>query len=364
MIVHQMVPTITPRDAVGNHTFKVREVLRSLGYQSDIFAMFRHSDVAKDTFHPDQLPASADAVIYQFSIGSPLADQWATHPGRKLINYHNITPIELAGRWDGLLAAEVRLGRNQMARYAEVCEHAICDSDFNKSELDELGYPSTETIPVLFDVANASPDKSVISSVARKRKGLQVLFVGRIAPNKAHHDLIGAVRTLRDVYGEDAHLHVVGTDGPQAYRQVVNEIVAHADMREHVTFHGSVSQEGLVAHYMAADVFCCLSDHEGFCVPLIEAMHHGLPVLAYDCTAVGATVGDGGLVLSNKHPMTVAAALHRVATDDDLRQRMSAAGKRRAADFAIGRTKSAFSDSFTRFFATPPISTPTSQATM
>ncbi|MDG2111783.1 MAG: glycosyltransferase family 4 protein [Actinomycetota bacterium] len=350
--VHQLVPTITPRDAVGNHTFRLREVLRGLGYDSEIFAMFRHGDVIDDTHLVDQLPPDADGLIYQFSIGSPLAERWANYGGRRIMNYHNITPIELVGKWDGLLNAEVRLGREQMELYAETCEHAICDSDFNRSELDALGYASTETVPVLFDVADAKPDKAVISAMKRKRRGLQILFVGRIAPNKAHHDLVAIVRTLRDVYGNDAHLHVVGTDGPPTYRKVVDDIVAHADMAEHITFHGSVSQEALVAFYQAADVFCCVSDHEGFCVPVIEAMHHGLPVVAYDCTAVGGTVGYGGLLLANKHPLTVATALHRVADDSALHRRMSEAGRRRAADFAVDRTRAHFADSLQRVLAT------------
>jgi glycosyltransferase involved in cell wall biosynthesis len=345
LVVHQLVPTITPRDAVGNHTFRLREIIRDLGHESEIFAMFRHGDVIDDTHLIDQLPHDADAVIYQFSIGSPLAARWAEHPGRRIMNYHNITPIELVGKWDGLLSAEVRLGREQMAQYVDRCEHAICDSDFNRSELDALGYRSTETIPVLFDVADATPDKAVTASMRRKRRGTQILFVGRVAPNKAHHDLVAVVRTLRDVYGDDAHLHFVGTDGPPTYRKVVDDIVAHADMGEHVTFHGSVSQEALVAFYQSADVFCCLSDHEGFCVPVIEAMHHGLPVVAYDTTAVGGTIGSGGILLQDKHPLTVAAALHRVSTDEPLRRRMADAGRRRAADFALDRTRRHFADS-------------------
>ena len=344
--VHQLVPTITPRDAVGNHTFRLRQVLRDLGYESEIFAMFRHGDVVDDTHLVDQLPIDADALIYQFSIGSPLAARWAEYGGRRIMNYHNITPIELVGKWDGLLSAEVRLGREQMELYAGICEHAICDSDFNRSELDELGYRSTETIPVLFDVTDATPDKAVIAALRRRKStGLQIVFVGRIAPNKAHHDLVAIVRTLRDVYGNDAHLHIVGTDGPPTYRKVVDDIVSHAEMTEHVTFHGSVSQEALVAFYQAADVFCCVSDHEGFCVPVIEAMHHGLPVVAFDCTAVGGTVGDGGLLLADKHPMTVAAALERVATDAALRGRMIDAGRRRARDFEIARTEAHFARS-------------------
>ncbi len=352
--VHQLVPTITPRDAVGNHTFRLREILRSMGYSSDIFAMFRHGEVAGDTYLADQLPSDAHAVIYQFSIGSPLAERWARHPGRRLVNYHNITPVELVGRWDGLLDAEVRLGRQQMADYATRCHHAICDSEFNQSELDELGYVSTETIPVLFDVAASPPDKAITGSIKRSKRGLQVLFVGRIAPNKAHHDLVAAVKVVRDVYGNDAHLHIVGTDGPPGYRRLVDEIVQTAEMSQHVTFHGSVSQSALVAFYQATDVFLCLSDHEGFCVPVIEAMHHGLPVVAYDCTAVGGTVGDGGLLLADKHPMIVGAALARIAQDQGLADHLAAAGRRRSADFTLERTTERFKASLTRVLDHPP----------
>ena len=144
---------------------------------------------------------------------------------------------------------------------------------------------------------------------------------------------MAAVRSLRELHGDDAHLHFVGTDGPPGYRKVVETIVTHAGMRDHVTFHGSVSQEQLVAHYLSADVFCCLSDHEGFCVPVIEAMHHGLPVVAFDCTAVGETVADGGLLLTDKNPLVVASALHRISTDLGLVQRLRDAGRQRANAF-------------------------------
>ncbi|MED5542381.1 MAG: glycosyltransferase family 4 protein [Actinomycetota bacterium] len=343
--VHQLLPTISPRDAVGNHTLALQGVLRGLGFESEIFSMFRHPDLMTKTHYVDQLPLDADAVIYQLSIGSPVADRWARHPGKKIANYHNITPISLVGKWDGLLAAEVQLGRDQMARYAKVCDHAICDSDFNKAELDALGYPSTETVPVLFDISNAKADKGTLTRLLRNRRGTQVLFVGRIAPNKAHHDLVAAVRTLRDVHDDEAHLHIVGTDGPPGYRRVVDTIVSHAGMRDHVTFHGSITQEELVAHYQAADVFCCLSDHEGFCVPVIEAMHHGLPVVAYECTAVGETVSGGGLLLREKNSLLVAATLHRVGTDAQLAGRLQEAGRRRAADFNRTVTEIRFRDS-------------------
>lgn len=340
--VHQLVPTISPRDAVGNHTLALRKILRELGFESEIFSMFRHTDLMTDTHYVDELPGDTDVVIYQFSIGSPVADRWAQHPALKVANYHNITPMSLVGKWDGLLAAEVQLGRDQMVRYAKLCDHAICDSDFNRSELDALGYKSTETIPVLFDSLNTQSDRGTLAKLERDRRGTQVLFVGRIAPNKAHHDLVAAVRTLREVHNDDAHLHFVGTDGPPSYRSTLNAIINHAGMRDHVTFHGSVSQEQLVSHYMAADVFCCLSDHEGFCVPVIEAMNHDLPVIAFSCTAVGETVGSGGLLLAEKSPLLVASAIHRVSNDGALAQRLRQAGRQRAKNFESGITQEKF----------------------
>ena len=351
--VHQLVPTISPRDAVGNHTLFIRSLLRAAGYDSDIFSMFRHPELTGETFYIDQLPADADALVYQFSIGSPIADRWAQHGGRKFINYHNITPVEFIGKWDGLLEAEVEMGRDQMSRLASICEHAICDSDFNRSELDSLGYNSTTTIPVLFDVASANPDASTLKSINKKKSGLQILFVGRIAPNKAHHDLIAAVRTFRDVYQNDAHLHIVGTDGPPNYRKMVDAVVAHADMADHVTFHGSVTQEQLVAFYQGTDIFLCVSDHEGFCVPVVEAMHHQLPVIAYNSTAVGETVGQGGLLLNDKHPLTIAAALNKLNEDGNLAGRLRRAGVKRAACFNRETTSNQFTKEFVDLMGSP-----------
>ncbi|MCH2628769.1 MAG: glycosyltransferase, partial [Acidimicrobiales bacterium] len=129
---------------------------------------------------------------------------------------------------------------------------------------------------------------------------------------------------------------------PPSYRSTLNGIINHAGMRDHVTFHGSVSQEQLVSHYMAAAVFCCLSDHDGVCVPVIEAMNHDLPVIAFSCTAVTETVGDGGLLLTEKSPLLVASAIHRVSNDDALAQRLRQAGRQRAKNFDSEITQEKF----------------------
>jgi glycosyltransferase involved in cell wall biosynthesis len=134
---------------------------------------------------------------------------------------------------------------------------------------------------------------------------------------------------------------------------MVDAVVAHADMADHVTFHGSVTQEQLVAFYQGADIFLCVSDHEGFCVPVIEAMHHQLPVIAYNSSAVGETVRQGGLLLNDKHPLTVAAALNKLAKDDHLTGRLRIAGAKRAAFFNRETTSTQFTKEFVDLLGSP-----------
>ncbi|HCB34074.1 MAG TPA: hypothetical protein DEP69_02565 [Acidimicrobiaceae bacterium] len=360
--VHQVLPTLSPRDAVGNHTVRLQQVLLGLGVESGIYAHNIHPEMKHRCAPLKELPTDADVVLYQLSLGSYAAEAWARHDGRKLVNYHNITPTELIAGWHPVLGTEVRLGREQMARYADLCEHAICDSEFNRRELQELGYRSTETIPVLFDVDSTPPRPSTARRIERRRSrgpATQVLFVGRCAPNKCQHELVAVVHCLREMFGHDAHLHLVGDESLPAYRRVVGTVVKESRMARHVTFYGSAKPDVLAALYRGADVFCCVSDHEGFCIPVIEAMRHDLPVVAFDSSAVGDTVGDGGLRLTDKHPVTVAAALDRVAGDAALARRMVEAGRRRADDFALARTTARFAESLSSVLGlAPPAAAP------
>jgi glycosyltransferase involved in cell wall biosynthesis len=170
------------------------------------------------------------------------------------------------------------------------------------------------------------------------------LFVGRVAPNKAHQDLVKAFAAYRRAYQPDAVLRIVGPPSSEAYSKALHAFVGALGLADAVDFTGPVSETALAAHYRAADVFVCVSDHEGFCVPLLEAMHHRLPVVAYASSAVPETLGRAGLVLESKAPTTVAAAVHRVVTDEGLRSGLVAAGTRRLADFDLAVTSGRMAD--------------------
>ena len=175
------------------------------------------------------------------------------------------------------------------------------------------------------------------------------MFVGRMAPNKAQHDVVKAFALYRRVFDSRARLWLVGGSSSDAYVRACRELADRLGVGSAVEFAGSVSQEALTAYYRSADVFVCLSDHEGFCVPLLEAMWHGVPVVAFGSSAVPETLGAGGVCLPEKSASVVASAVWRVVSDPGLRSSLVAAGRRRLGDFELSKTRATFTKAIEQF---------------
>jgi glycosyltransferase involved in cell wall biosynthesis len=169
--------------------------------------------------------------------------------------------------------------------------------------------------------------------------GARWLFVGRVAPNKAQHDVVKAFAWYRRVFDAEASLTLVGGVSAGSYWSALERFVDGLGLSGVVRLAGSVSDVELEGLYRSADVFVCLSEHEGFCVPLLEAMAHGVPVVALGAAAVPETLGDAGLVLGSKRPGLVAEAVGRVMRDAGLRARLVGAGRRRLEHFSLARTR-------------------------
>jgi glycosyltransferase involved in cell wall biosynthesis len=218
--------------------------------------------------------------------------------------------------------------------------HAIGVSAYNTADLEAAGYPSVGVAPPLMDMATfdgvADPD-----AVARfrRRRGAQWLFVGRLAPNKAAHHLVLALAAYRRGFDPDARLVLIGGHGHRAYTNAIVGLIEELGLTDAVEMAGSVDHGTLAAAYETSDVFVCVSDHEGFCFPLLEAMHHRLPIVAYAEAAVPETVGYGGVLLEDKSPTTVAAAVHRVLAVEGRSKRLADAGQARLADFDLSTTR-------------------------
>ena len=347
--IDQVIPTLASRDAIGGHAVQLRDLLRSRGYQSDIY----YGNASPDRFdfgYPvsrlgDHSPHGR-VLLYQLSIGSGVADIFRQRSERKFVNYHNITPADLLEAWMPEVGEEVRWGRAQLRDLASVTEFAVADSEFNESELRAAGYRSTTTVPLLIDLESfsGSPDAALAARLAEQKAGggADLLFVGKVSPHKGQDDLIKALATYRQLYDPRARLRVVGGSISQEYSAALDRFVDELDLTDAVEFAGVVTHEELIAYYAAADVFCCLSNHEGFCVPLLESMYHRLPIVAYANTAVPETVRGAGLVLPDKEPVRVAAAIDRVIRDDQLRAVLARAAAERVEAFALPRVRDRF----------------------
>ncbi|MCP3937161.1 MAG: glycosyltransferase family 4 protein [Actinomycetia bacterium] len=338
-VVHQFLPTLSPRDAVGNSTLELHRLLLDMGHDAHLYAANIHHELMSVARPLTEIPDDDAWCIYHHSIGGVAGDMYESRAANRILVYHNITPIELLERWSADVGAEITLGRDQLKRYAALTDLTVCDSDFNRHEVDLLDYRNTTTIPVLFE-----PGRLRHASATRPRGSpTRLLFVGRLAPNKAQHELVAVLAILRERYDADAELHLVGSATFGSYSSAISDYIEHLGLADAVHIHEGLSDEELASHYALADLFVCVSDHEGFCVPLIEAMHHGLPVVAFDSTAVGGTLGDAGLLLPTKAADVVADAIARVASDHDLAARMRDAGRTRSDHFSLTNTRAAWS---------------------
>ncbi len=330
-----MLPDFAAGDAIGNEVLALQTAFRSWGVRSEIFARHMQQRVrglARPVEDYARQAGSGDVLIFHFSIGHRLADELPGLPGRKVLRYHNITPARyLEGVYpDG--AERSRFGRRQFPRLAGAVELGLGVSAFNCAELSDAGCAVVEEVPILLDLAalETAPDPRLLARFGDGRP--TVLHVGRLVPNKRIEDLIKAHYWLTRTVPR-ARLLLVGTGVTNPYGQGLRKL-AHELGVPGVYFTGQVTNAALVACYRSADIYLCLSEHEGFCVPLVEAMYFGLPIVARAATAVPGTLGPGGILLSRSGPELTGEVLARVIGDGALRGEL---GRRSRARLEIFR---------------------------
>ena len=357
--VHQFHSGTAVGDAITNAMLLTRHVLRGLGYHSLIFA--EHVDPAlADEIHPvTDLPDSAGYVlILRHSMGHGALDRLLALPARKVLVYHNITPPDLLD--DPFLQEHARLGRRQLEQLRPAVDAALADSEYNALELRRLGFASVSACTLLFDL-------DALAAGRRARPPLPVftvLFVGRVAESKGQYDLVEAFAQFRLRYAGDCRLVLVGRHQPDAYLQCLLGLVHRLGLGHGlVEIAGLVSNEELARRYAEADLYVSLSRHEGFGVPLIEAVARGVPVLAVGAGAVPFTLGDpmaapagaaDGL-LDDGSPAAAAAAMLALAEDPAARQALAARQSAAAGRFALPRQVPALVAALARAGAALPV---------
>ena len=333
--VHQLLAALSYGDAIGNEALAIQAHLRRAGFESDIFAERVHPRMARlarplweyrDVSSPDTV------CLFHFSIGSAASRLIWSAPDRLVSIYHNITPARWFMGFHGHLARLCHHGRRELLAFVPRTELALGDSEYNRQELEAAGYAKTGVLPIVHDLDTL---RRPLSPVVRRFFAdgrTNILFVGRMIPNKKIDDLVRVFAVYQRYIDPRSRLLLVGDHrGHERYLDRVQELVRDFRVDE-VIFTGHVDDDELVAYYAVADVFLCLSEHEGYCVPLVEAMDRGVPVAAYDAGAVAETLRGGGVLLKEKEPEVVAELLRLLVADAGLRRAVLATQERAVAE--------------------------------
>ncbi|MEZ5287073.1 MAG: glycosyltransferase [Vicinamibacterales bacterium] len=341
MIVNQWVPAAHRGDAVGDSARRVRDLLRGMGHQADLFALTIDDDLHGDVLpFADPAARGGDLTIFHFALVSPMTAEFARLPRGRVLQYHNVTPAHFFAPWDTGMFRLAGLSREDLGRLVGHTDVALGDSEYNRLELEQLGFTNTGVFPIAVDLSRITAPIRRPALEAVLDDGLQnFLFVGRIAPNKKVEDIIRLAEHYKRYVDERYRFIFVGrTDGVPRYHNMVRALIAEFQMPpDRFLFTGPVPDEELAVYYRTASVYISLSEHEGFCVPLLEAMAADVPVLAYASSAVPDTLGGAGVMFEPKDLEFAAELLCELAFDESLRARVIAGQRRRLEDFGDAR---------------------------
>ena len=353
MIVNQWVPAAHRGDAIGDSARKVRDMLRAAGHDSDLFALTIDDDLRGDV-RPFSDPAAkeGDVTIFHFALPSPMTEAFAHLRGARVLQYHNITPAHFFAPYDPGLFRLAALGRRELATLVGRVDLALGDSDFNRQELEELGFAPTGVLPIAVNterITNA-PRRPALEKILGDGL-MNILFVGRIVPNKRIEDHIRLAEIYKRYVDSYYRFIFVGRyDGlPRYYAQVRALIAEYQMLPDRFWFTGPVPDEELAAYYRHAHAYVSLSEHEGFCVPLIEAMAADVPVLAYAAGAVPETLGGAGVLFAPKDLELAAEAMGMLVYDRPFRESVVQGQRRRLADFSPARIEQRLRDVIQQF---------------
>lgn len=341
MRVNQWLPAAHRGDAIGDSARRTRTLLRGLGHSSEIFALTIDDDLREDV-RPfgDPTAHGGDVTIFHYALPSPMTAAFAALRGARVLQYHNVTPAHFFAPYDPGVFRIAALARNDLATLPGKVDLALGDSEFNRRELEAMGFARTGVMPVAVDLdrLTRAPRHPVLEELLDD--GLtNFLFVGRMAPNKRIEDIIRLAEVYKRYIDANYRFLFVGrTDGLRRYHAAIRALIRQFDMLpERFVFLGPVSDWELAACYRTASAYLSLSEHEGFCVPLLEAMAMGVPVFAYDSTAVRETLRGAGVCWSPKDLEYAAELLAQVAFDPVLRARLVAGQHERVRAFSEER---------------------------
>ncbi len=341
LTVNQWVPAAHRGDAIGDSARRVQALLRGMGHASELYAMTIDDDlkgVARSFDHPET--RGGDVTIFHFALPSPMTSLFGDLPRGRVLQYHNITPAHFFAPYDTNLFRLARLGRQDLSTLVGRVDLALGDSEYNRAELERMGFGPTGVMPIAIDTdrITRAPRRPALEEILDD--GLEnFLFVGRIVPNKKIEDYIRLAEQYKRYVNTDYRFIFVGRyDGVPRYYSTIRALIREYDLPpDRFIFTGPAPNEDLATYFRMASVYVSLSEHEGFCVPLLEAMAADVPVLAYAAAAVPDTLGGAGMQFSPKDLEYAAELLGVLTFDDEVRRSVIEGQRRRLADFGDAR---------------------------
>ena len=359
MKIYQIVESLNFGDAIGNDIVAIKHVIEDMGIATEIYANSVAAKVKEPgVYRISEMPkiCEDDIILYHMANGSSLNTMVPELNCRKIMIYHNITPPEFFKVDSFTASRECQKGLNDMENVKGMYTAYIADSEFNKNDMVEMGYKENDidVIPVIvpFDDYKQAPDKNMMTELSDGKTN--IVFVGRIAPNKKHEDLIRTFAHYKKFVNPNSRLILAGganTNG--MYYGDLLDYIKHLGV-EDILIPGHVSFPEILAIYKKADIFLCLSEHEGFCVPLLEAMTFDVPIIAYEAGAVPETMGGSGVVVDDKDPAFLSRVIDEVVNNQEMRSMIIESQRERLKDFEYEKIKEQIQNYIRRFMENYP----------
>lgn len=348
MRVVQVLTTLSYGDAVGNDVLALDDTLKRAGYETGIYAenIGKRVDTSIVSYI-NKLPKlkKDDVIIYHLSTGTDLNYKLPELTGRKIMVYHNITPYKFFSGYSHTAWELCKSGIDGAKYLSDKMDYCLAVSKFNKQDLRNMGYKcAIDVRPILipFDDYKKIPNQNVM----KKYKGdgyTNILFTGRIAPNKCQEDVIAAFYQYHKNYNSKSRLILVGNyEGMETYYSRLVKYVEQLGLAGDVIFTGHIGFDEILAYYQVADLFLCMSEHEGFCVPLVEAMFFDKPIVAYESSAIPDTLNGSGFLVQKKNALETAGVMNYILNNAEIRDSIIANQRNRLKDFSHDRIEKQF----------------------
>lgn len=318
MNIHQFHSGVAAGDAITNQMLYIKKILKKMGYFSEIYAEHIPRELDGEIKSIVSYHGNKDNVLLvHHSMGFDCFDKILALPDKKVLIYHNITPERFFD--DAGIIKYVRLGLEQLEKYREHVDYVVADSNYNRQQLIRRGYScDIDVMPVQVSLSRFENTEEDVEIVRTNSQTKNFIFVGRLVANKCQHDVIKAFTVYHRYYDQNSKLFLIGDTGMQGYVNELRQLAEQLEVAEAVVIPGKVTEEELKAYYKIADFFVCMSEHEGFGVPLLEAMKMGVPVVAYRSSAIPETMDGAGIIVTEKNYAYIGTLFHELLKDTEI----------------------------------------------